>query len=31
MARIQVNYGVLCDEVKNEALKVITSGEDIKQ
>lgn len=31
MARIQVNYGVLCDEVKNEALKVIASGEDIQQ
>lgn len=31
MARIQVNYGVLCDEVKNEAMKVIASGEDIQQ
>ncbi len=31
MARIQVNYGVLCDEVKNEALRVIASGEDIRQ
>ena len=31
LARIQVNYGVLCEEVKNEALKVIDSGEDIQQ
>lgn len=31
MARIQVNYGVLVDEVKIEALKVIDSKEDIKQ
>jgi hypothetical protein len=31
MARIQINYGVLCSEVKNEALKVIASGEDIQQ
>lgn len=31
MARIQVNYGVLCDEVKSEAMKVIASGEDIQQ
>ncbi|MDP2425264.1 MAG: hypothetical protein Q8M70_02730 [bacterium] len=31
MARIQVNYGCLIEEVKEEALKVIESGEDISQ
>jgi len=31
MARMQVNYGCLLEEVKNEALRVIDSGEDIKQ
>ncbi len=31
MARIQVNYGCLFDEVKQNALAVIESGEDIMQ
>jgi hypothetical protein len=31
MARIQVNYGWLIEEVKEEALKVIESGEDLLQ
>ena len=31
MARIQLNYGCLLDEVKEKALKIIESGEDIKQ
>ena len=31
MARLQVNYGCLLDEVKEEAIKVIESNEDIRQ
>lgn len=31
MARMQVNYGCLLDEVRDKALMVIESGDDIKQ
>ncbi|MGE4319899.1 MAG: hypothetical protein AB7E61_00455 [Acholeplasmataceae bacterium] len=31
LARIQINYGYLLDEVKEEAIKIIESNEDIKQ
>ncbi|MGE4572128.1 MAG: hypothetical protein AB7E09_05220 [Candidatus Izemoplasmatales bacterium] len=31
MARMQINYGCLLDEVKDKALKIIESGEDTKQ